>query len=128
MFVVKQPVLTEKTFNGIKKRVYVFLVSPKARKPAIKREIEYIFNVKVDKINTLQEPWKTKRIGRNVGRLPRNKRAIVTLAEGYGITIYPQEEAKTEEVSKSVSSAPLTEDKEEVAESTTKEGGEGSNE
>lgn len=27
-----------------------------------------------------------------MGRLPRNKRAIVTLAEGYGITIYPQED------------------------------------
>lgn len=56
MFIVKQPVLTEKTFNGIKQRVYVFLVSPKAKKPAIKREIEFIFNVKVTKVNTLQEP------------------------------------------------------------------------
>lgn len=93
MFIVKQPVLTEKTFNGIKQRVYVFLVSPKAKKPAIKREIEFIFNVKVTKVNTLQEPWKTKRIGKSVGRLPRNKRAIVTLAEGYGITIYPQEQS-----------------------------------
>lgn len=63
-----------------------------------------------------------------MGRLPRNKRAIVTLVEGYGITIYPQDEAKTEEISKSVSSAPLTEDKEEVAESTTEEGSEGANE
>lgn len=63
-----------------------------------------------------------------MGRLPRNKRAIVTLAEGYGITIYPQDETKTEEVSKSVSSAPLTENKEEEAESTTKEGSEGTNE
>lgn len=64
-----------------------------------------------------------------MGRLPRNKRAIVTLAEGYGITIYPQDETKTEEVSKSVSNAPLTENKEEeAAESTTKEGSEGTNE
>lgn len=65
-----------------------------------------------------------------MGRLPRNKRAIVTLAEGYGITIYPQDEAKTEEVSKSVSSVSLTEDKEAAAaaESTAKEGSEDINE
>lgn len=92
MFIVKQPVLTEKTFEGIKRRVYVFLVSPRAKKPTIKREVEFIFNVKVEKVNTLQEPWRTKRIGRNTGRLPRHKRAIVTLKEGYGITIYPQQD------------------------------------
>lgn len=95
MFVIKEPVLTEKTFNGIEKNnVYVFLVSPRAKKPQIKRQVEYIFNVKVKKVNTLQEPRKTKRIHKNKGYLPRFKRAILTLEKGYGIAIYPQDPSK----------------------------------
>lgn len=47
-------VLTEKGIDNINlKNTLVFIVHRRATKPQIKREVEKIFNVKVEKVNTL---------------------------------------------------------------------------
>jgi large subunit ribosomal protein L23 len=89
--VIISPVLTEKAtmvlMNHGKLKKYVFKVHQKATKTDIKEAVEKIFNVKVQKVNTINIPKKMKhfRYRYNYFR-PSYKKAIVTLKEGYSIT------------------------------------------
>ncbi|HCF72015.1 MAG TPA: 50S ribosomal protein L23, partial [Syntrophomonas sp.] len=55
---------------------YTFIVDKKANKTEIKNAIEHIFEVKVDRVNTLNLKSKPKRLGRFEGRTPSRKKAI----------------------------------------------------
>lgn len=66
---------------------YVFKVSPNSNKIEIKRAIEQIYRVKVEKVAILSMPFKTRRVGRHEGRKPGFKKAVITLAEGNKIEI-----------------------------------------
>lgn len=60
--IIKHPVSTEKSIKLIEsENKLVFTVDPHADKPAIKREIEALFNAKVDTINTVTTPDAKKR-------------------------------------------------------------------
>ena len=55
--IIVRPVITEKAIDKIEKQnTLTFIVDIKATKPMIKRAIEQIFNVKVEKVNTLITP------------------------------------------------------------------------
>ncbi|WP_017303346.1 50S ribosomal protein L23 [Spirulina subsalsa] len=84
-----KPIVTEKATMLLEQNKYVFDVVLKATKPEIKAAIESLFNVKVTKVNTARPPRKKKRVGRFVGYKPQYKRAIVTLAEGDSIVLFP---------------------------------------
>jgi large subunit ribosomal protein L23 len=86
---VLRPIVTEKATMLLEQNKYVFEVILKATKPQIKAAIESLFNVKVVGVNTLRPPRKKRRVGRFVGYKPQYKRAIVTLAEGDSITLFP---------------------------------------
>ncbi len=52
--IIKYPVATEKCFKLMEtENKIVFIVDRKAKKPDIKKAVEELFNVKVQKINTL---------------------------------------------------------------------------
>ena len=51
--VIIKPVVSEKSYNLIDNGKYTFEVDPRSNKTEIKQAIEAIFNVKVDKVNTL---------------------------------------------------------------------------
>ena len=87
---VRRPIVTEKATLLLEQNKYVFEVVPKATKPEIKAAIESLFNVKVVGVNTLRPPRKKRRVGRFVGYKPQYKRAIVTLADGDSITLFPE--------------------------------------
>jgi large subunit ribosomal protein L23 len=87
---VRCPIVTEKATMLMEQNKYVFEVTPKATKPEIKAAIESLFNVKVVGVNTLRPPRKKRRVGRFVGYKPLYKRAIVTLAAGDSITLFPE--------------------------------------
>lgn len=60
--IIKKPLITEKTFDLIEQEnKLVFLVDIKANKNEIKRAIEVIHNVKVEKVNTLVTPQGEKK-------------------------------------------------------------------
>jgi large subunit ribosomal protein L23 len=86
---ILKPIVTEKATLQLEQNKYVFDVVPKATKPEIKAAIELLFDVKVTKVNTARCPHKKKRVGRFEGYKPQYKRAIVTLAEGDSIALYP---------------------------------------
>ena len=56
--------------------------------PMVKAAIEYLFDVKVKKVNTNHLPKKKKRVGKFSGYKPQNKKAIVTLAENDTINLF----------------------------------------
>ena len=80
--VVISPVVSEKSYSLIDQGKYTFLVDPRSNKTEIKLAIEKIFDVKVDSINTLNRPGKTRRTKFGIGKRKSTKRAIVTLKSG----------------------------------------------
>ena len=89
--IIKYPIITDKATRLLANNQYSFVVSPKSDKPTIKAAIEYLFNVKVVKINTAHLPKKKKRIGQNLGWKSHYKKAIVTLSEGDTINLFAEE-------------------------------------
>lgn len=78
--IIKRPVLTEKSTEGIPNKTYTFEVALKATKTQIRHAIETIYpDVKVDSVNTMIVRGKKKRQGRFVGLTPKVKKAIVKL-------------------------------------------------
>lgn len=89
---ILQPIVTEKATFLMEENKYIFEVAPKATKPEIKAAIESLFNVTVQKVNTMNPPRKKRRVGRFLGFKPQYKKAIVTLKEGDSLqkTFYPE--------------------------------------
>lgn len=80
---IKRPLVTEKSTLVREKGYYVFIVDRKANKREVRQAIEYLFNVKVDKVRTLISPGKiVKKVGRVVGKESALKKAYVKLKEG----------------------------------------------
>ena len=67
---------------------YVFVVAKAANKIEIAKAVAEVFNVKVDKVNTVNVLGKTKRMGRTSGKRPDYKKAIVKLAAGESIEFF----------------------------------------
>ncbi|MFB4165930.1 50S ribosomal protein L23 [Alteribacillus sp. JSM 102045] len=77
--VIKRPVITERSADLMDEKKYTFEVDVKANKTQIKKAIEEIFEVKVEKVNTLNYKGKFRRFGRYTGYKPKRKKAVVTL-------------------------------------------------
>ncbi|HRY33649.1 MAG TPA: 50S ribosomal protein L23 [Bacteroidales bacterium] len=93
MSVILKPIITEKmTQQGEKLNRYGFVVSRKANKLQIKKEVEALYGVEVKDVNTMNYAGKRKsrytRTGLVSGRTTARKKAVVTLAEGQTIDFY----------------------------------------
>lgn len=87
--IVRKPVITEKSMNEMADKKYTFIVDVNANKTEIKKAIEEVFKVKVEKVNTVRVLGKMKRQGRFEGRRPSYKKAIIKLtAESKGIEFF----------------------------------------
>lgn len=87
--IIIRPILTEKALRLSESRKYVFEVAPKATKPQIRRAVEELFGVRVQKVNLMWVKPKPRRFfwrGRP-GKTKRWKKAVVTLAEGESLDI-----------------------------------------
>ena len=85
--IVKAPVITEKALMAKeetqdRRQLLTFRVERHATKPEIKSAVETIFQVKVDRVRTINFMGKTARRGRFEGRKPSWKKAYVTLKQG----------------------------------------------
>jgi large subunit ribosomal protein L23 len=86
--IVIRPIVSEKSYAGLERNTYTFLVAPGANKTEIKEAIQQIWNVRVINVNTMNRRGKVKRTRMNTGKRPDQKRAIVKLAEGESIEIF----------------------------------------
>ena len=87
---IKYPIITDKATGLLENNQYSFIVNPSSDKITIKAAIEYLFNVKVTKVNTCKLPRKKKRIGKYVGWKSQYKKAVVTLADGDTINLFAE--------------------------------------
>lgn len=85
--VIKAPIITEKSAALAQNNIITFSVAIDANKTQIKQAVEKLFNVKVEKVNTVNVKPKKKRVGRYVGKTNRVKKAIVKLSEGSSIEL-----------------------------------------
>lgn len=86
--IIIKPVITEKSMDLLADNKYTFIVDKKANKTEIKNAIEKIFDVRVEKVRTMNVKGKTKRMGRFEGKTPDRKKAIVTLKPGHKIRLF----------------------------------------
>lgn len=87
--IVTSPLITEKgTMIGELGNQVVFRVHRDANKEQIRRAVEALFKVKVEKVRTLNLLGKTRRVGKTAGKRPDWKKAYVTLAEGQRIDFF----------------------------------------
>jgi large subunit ribosomal protein L23 len=87
---IRRPIITEKATMLLENNQYTFEVVPTANKLQIKAAIEMLFDVKVVGISTFRPPTKKRRVGKFAGHRAHYKRAIVTLAPGDSITLFPE--------------------------------------
>ena len=87
--IIRRPLITEKTTlqKELNNQV-TFEVDRRANRIEIKRAVEKVFNVSVDKVRTLQIRGKVKRRGKIVGKRRDWKKAIVTLRAGERIGFF----------------------------------------
>ncbi|PWC09009.1 50S ribosomal protein L23 [Mycoplasmopsis arginini] len=107
--VIKYPVLTEKSeIARTNQNVYTFVVDKRTNKIEVKKAVEFIFDVKVKRVNIINYDKKPAKLGRFAGFTNAVKKAIVYLDENSKIVLFAEEaneakkavenEAKTEKV------------------------------
>ena len=87
--VIKKPLLTEK--GNVQKETnnqICLEVARKANKVEIRHAVETLFKIKVLEVKTINMKGKTRRVGKNIGKTPNWKKAIVKLAPGKSIEFF----------------------------------------
>lgn len=77
--IIIEPILSEKSYDGIQDKKYAFKVDKKANRTEVKKAIEKIFKVEVEKVNIVNCDGKLKRMGRTQGKTSSYKKAYVKL-------------------------------------------------
>ena len=90
--IITQPHVSEKSsIVAEKHNQVVFRVSKTANKHSIKQAVEALFNVKVEKVTTLNVKGKTRTFRQVKGQRKDWKKAYVSLAEGHSIDLIEKE-------------------------------------
>ena len=86
--IIQEPLITEKIAQATQNaNQYGFRVHPQANKKEIKAAVEKIFNVHVEKVNTMNVSGKWRRVRYVAGQTAAWKKAIVTLKKGEKIDL-----------------------------------------
>tara|TARA_B100001029_G_scaffold179554_1_gene189517 strand:- start:198 stop:488 length:291 start_codon:yes stop_codon:yes gene_type:complete len=93
MNVIIKPIITEKaTSNSELNNCYTFLVNIRANKVEIKKAVESIYGVSVNKVRTLNygplRKTKYTKTGIQSGKTNAKKKAVIQLIEGDTIDFY----------------------------------------
>ena len=78
--IIRRPIQSEKSYEGIATKKYTFVVDIKANKRQIKDAVEEIYpGTTVLKVNTSITKGKLKRQGKHEGYTPNYKKAVIQL-------------------------------------------------
>ena len=72
--IIRKPVVTEASMAATADRKYTFVVDKRANKVEIAKAVEKIFDVKVEKVTTMNYDGKKKRMGMAPASAPTGKR------------------------------------------------------
>ncbi len=88
--IIKAPVVSEKSTNAAEgSNRFVFKVATEANKLQVKKSVELMFKVEVEKVQILNVKGKSKRFGRFIGKRSDWKKAYVKLKPGFDIDFSP---------------------------------------
>ena len=87
--IIKRPLVTEKGTSMAENNKYLFEIEAKATKVQVAMAVAQLFGVKVLSVNTITRKAEFKRHGAKNHAKPNLKKAIVTLAEGQTIDLFP---------------------------------------
>jgi large subunit ribosomal protein L23 len=86
---IVRPIVTEQSSAAYQERgEYTFRVASDATKTSIRAAVEQLFGVKVTGVWTSNQRGKARRVGKDVGRRPHWKKAVVKLRDGDTIDIF----------------------------------------
>ncbi len=77
--IIIRPIISEKSMDQSADKKYTFQVALSANKIEIKKAVEEIFGVKVEKVTTCRVLGKVKRMGATSGKRADWKKAVVKL-------------------------------------------------
>lgn len=77
--IIIKPIITERSMDDMTFGKYTFAVDKRANKSEVKKAVETVFGVKVEKVNTMNILGKIKKQGATSGRRASWKKAIVKL-------------------------------------------------
>ncbi len=77
--IIRRPIITEQSMDQVADKKYTFEVLKSANKIEIKKAVEEIFKVKVEKVTTINYIGKPKRMGVHQGKRADWKKAVVKL-------------------------------------------------
>ena len=80
--IIIRPIITERSMDQVADRKYTFEVAKGANKIEIKKAVEEVFGVEVEKVTTMNYIGKPKRQGVFQGKRADWKKAVVKLKEG----------------------------------------------
>ena len=87
-----RPLLTEKSTDlEAENNHYTFEVARNANKIEIRKAVEMVFGVRVEKVRTMVVRGDVRRVGRNYGKTRQWKKAIVSVHPGDNIDLYGDE-------------------------------------
>ncbi|HUE74393.1 MAG TPA: 50S ribosomal protein L23 [Pirellulaceae bacterium] len=87
--VILRPLVTEKNMHrSTRNNQYAFEINPLANKDDVRRAVEDLFNVKVEKVRTQNRRGKNRRHRFKLGHTKSWKKAIVTLNEEHRIDFF----------------------------------------
>lgn len=89
-FLIKHPLVTEKTTDLGQQGKYVFLADKNASASEAKKIVESTYNVKVVNTNVVNVKGKKRRLGATIGSKPGYKKIIMTLKKGQKLDVLPQ--------------------------------------
>jgi large subunit ribosomal protein L23 len=87
--IIIRPIISEKSYAMIEQNRYTFEVAKTASKPQIASAISEIFGVTVTNVNTMNVTGKPRRVRFAKGKTRDWKKAVVTLAQGDTIDLFP---------------------------------------
>lgn len=77
--IIRRPIITEQSMDQTADKKYTFEVAKNANKIEIKKAVEEIFKVEVEKVTTINYKGKPKRQGMFIGKRADWKKAVVKL-------------------------------------------------
>ena len=90
--IIIRPILSEKSAElEADNNQYTFEVHRQANKIEIRKAIEIVFGVRVDKVRTMVVRGDLRRVGRNFGKTRQSKKAVVTVNPGDTIDFYGED-------------------------------------
>lgn len=88
--ILDKPQITEKASFLMEKNQYIFQIFKDATKSEVKKAVEEVYGVDVEKVRIINVKRKKKRLGRTTGWTKGYKKAIVTIKKGQEIELIPR--------------------------------------